>query len=250
MKIKAKYKRIEAAELKKLVEKSESTNDLVYLLGYKSSSGKLRGLLKTYLKEVGIEEPNSWKEQMGGKRPPKSKQEVLKNVFKKGVRKDGSSLKGWISRFELKVSGGSKTECAICQQSNIWNGKPLTLQLDHINGISDDNRLENLRFLCPHCHSQTETFAGRNTQKPKNYCKDCNTEITRRSNKCIPCHGKSEENIKKRRKFYVSKEDLADLVCVQKIWFTTLGKKFGVSDNAIRKRCRCFGIDPKARVVL
>ena len=38
----------------------------------------------------------------------------------------------------------------------------LTLQLDHINGINNDNRKENLRFLCPNCHSQTDTFAGRN----------------------------------------------------------------------------------------
>jgi len=49
-----------------------------------------------------------------------------------------------------------------CQNPQpIWNGKPLTLQLDHINGVSNDNRLENLRFLCPNCHSQTDTFSGR-----------------------------------------------------------------------------------------
>lgn len=41
----------------------------------------------------------------------------------------------------------------------------MTLQLDHINGVRDDNRIENLRFLCPNCHSQTDTFAGRNKQR-------------------------------------------------------------------------------------
>lgn len=40
--------------------------------------------------------------------------------------------------------------------------KDITLQLDHINGVNDDNRIENLRFLCPNCHSQTSTFTGRN----------------------------------------------------------------------------------------
>jgi hypothetical protein len=45
-----------------------------------------------------------------------------------------------------------------------WNGQPLKLQLDHINGINDDNRLENLRFICPNCHSQTITYAGKNTK--------------------------------------------------------------------------------------
>lgn len=42
-----------------------------------------------------------------------------------------------------------------------WNGKPLILTLDHRNGISNDHRLENLRWLCPNCNSQTETFCGR-----------------------------------------------------------------------------------------
>jgi hypothetical protein len=50
----------------------------------------------------------------------------------------------------------------------IWNEKKLTLQLDHINGIRNDHRLENLRWLCPNCHSQTETFCGKqNTGKTK-----------------------------------------------------------------------------------
>lgn len=52
--------------------------------------------------------------------------------------------------------------CAECPTTNMWNGKPITLQLDHINGEHLDHRLENLRLLCPNCHSQTKTFAGRN----------------------------------------------------------------------------------------
>jgi len=51
--------------------------------------------------------------------------------------------------------------CAECDNVGEWRGRPLTLQLDHVNGIYNDNRLENLRWLCPNCHSQTETFAGR-----------------------------------------------------------------------------------------
>lgn len=54
-------------------------------------------------------------------------------------------------------------KCAICGISE-WMGNTLSLQLDHINGISNDHRLENLRFLCPNCHSQTDTYAGKNVK--------------------------------------------------------------------------------------
>lgn len=53
-------------------------------------------------------------------------------------------------------------KCAICGIDS-WNGKKLSLELDHINGINNDNRLENLRFLCPNCHSQTSTYGSKNS---------------------------------------------------------------------------------------
>lgn len=59
---------------------------------------------------------------------------------------------------------GWKEECAICKMGPEWNGNYLSLQVDHINGNPFDSRLENLRFLCPNCHSQTETFAGKNNK--------------------------------------------------------------------------------------
>jgi len=55
--------------------------------------------------------------------------------------------------------------CDECGVGPTWNGKPIVIELDHINGINDDHRKENLRMLCPNCHSQTKTFKGRNKNK-------------------------------------------------------------------------------------
>lgn len=51
--------------------------------------------------------------------------------------------------------------CSSCG-FHTWNGQPIPLELDHVNGIHTDNRLENLRMLCPNCHAQTPTYRGKN----------------------------------------------------------------------------------------
>ena len=58
-------------------------------------------------------------------------------------------------------AGLLKNECYICGLKE-WLNKPIVLQLDHINGNNKDNRIENLRLLCPNCHSQTSTWCGKN----------------------------------------------------------------------------------------
>lgn len=84
-----------------------------------------------------------------------------------------------VSRGNIKrrIIGGNVIpyKCTLCNCDSTWKGKSLTLVLDHKNGKRDDNRIENLRFLCPNCNSQEPTFAGRNirggARKPKTYCK-------------------------------------------------------------------------------
>ena len=63
-------------------------------------------------------------------------------------------------KTRLVKEGLKEYKCECCGISE-WNGKPLTLQLHHINGIHNDNRLSNLQLLCPNCHSQTENFGTR-----------------------------------------------------------------------------------------
>lgn len=73
---------------------------------------------------------------------------------------DSDSTRAVIRRRVIQ-DGLINYTCSICQNSGAHNGQPLTLQLDHINGVNNDNRLENLRFLCPNCHSQTPTYSNK-----------------------------------------------------------------------------------------
>lgn len=127
--------------------------------------------------------------------------------------------------------------CEHCKNPGLWNGKELSLHLDHINGINNDNRLENLRFLCPNCHSQTGTYSGKRNKRD-NHCIDCGACVFKTSKRCKKCFYKLHS--KTTRKFHVSVEELTELV--ENFPMTKVGEMFGVSDNAIRERCKVLGI--------
>ena len=69
-------------------------------------------------------------------------------------------------KSRLLRAGLLQNRCQACGISE-WRGKPLSVHVDHINGVRDDHRLENLRMLCPNCHSQTDTYSGKNVRRRK-----------------------------------------------------------------------------------
>jgi len=80
------------------------------------------------------------------------------DILKENCKHSRTVLRRYIIKHNL-----IPYKCAICGCTE-WQGRTLSLELDHINGINNDNRLENLRFLCPNCHSQTSTYGSRNQQ--------------------------------------------------------------------------------------
>ena len=87
----------------------------------------------------------------------------LNNVKKEDILKENCKHQRTVLRRYIIKNNLIPYKCAICGCTE-WQGKTLSLEIDHINGINNDNRLENLRFLCPNCHSQTSTYGSRNQQ--------------------------------------------------------------------------------------
>ena len=136
-------------------------------------------------------------------------------------------------------------KCAFCGNTGIWIDTTIALELDHINGINNDNRLTNLRWLCPNCHATTDTYRGKNIKKkneeekikrkikeiPKKICPICQiNEINSHSKMCKECNYKQQRKAER-----PSREELKDLIRNKS--FLEIGRIFNVSDNAIRKWC-------------
>ena len=169
------------------------------------------------------------------------------------------------SRHTLKnrllKNGMLRNECYICGHKSEWHGKTLVMVIDHINGIYNDNRIENLRMLCPNCNSQQPTFCGRiwgykkdakerikqrtiyreaKRVSKKRKCDYCRQEYIWNADKdkfCSQaCYRLAERKVQCRPTMDELKIDLHNMSMVK------IGAKYGVSDSAIRKWAKQYGI--------
>jgi len=81
-----------------------------------------------------------------------------KNGLENGLKGE-TQTSSFIRRYILEKFNDT---CQSCRQGNTWNGKSLTLQLEHIDGNSRNNNEDNLTLLCPNCHTQTEFYGSKN----------------------------------------------------------------------------------------
>jgi len=158
----------------------------------------------------------------------------LSQAKEKYFIKDGKSQRQFLIKL-IKRYDLINIICNECGIKDVWNNKKLSLQLDHINGDSNDNRLENLRFLCPNCHSQTENFAGKSCKKIY-FCEKCKKETKGNSNICRECCSFIRRKAQRPNKEILEKEILNNSM-------VSIGKKYGVSDNTIRKWCQSYNIN-------
>lgn len=220
-------------EFQTLIDSSNSISDVLRKLGMNPNNGSRKTLMDR-IKKDNFDLTKIRENRLLCKKQIRKNKIPIEEVMTENSCYPRASLKKRIIKekiFEYK--------CDICGIDN-WQEKKISLQIDHINGNAKDNRKENLRLLCPNCHSQTSTYAGKNKPKkqvPDIFCICCGIK-TSISNKCIRC---SNKDTSWKRKFEISKEELTSLV--KQMSFVSIGKKLGVSDNSVRKRCIALGVD-------
>lgn len=141
-------------ELENGISKCFSWKEVANWFGVKPRSGTqyyIRQLAKKYNISTNHFLGSAWNK--GKKFPPKRD---IQDYFDGKVFITSHNLK-----LKLFKQGIKKYQCENCLLTE-WQSKPIPLELDHINGTHTDNRLENLRILCPNCHALTETYCSKN----------------------------------------------------------------------------------------
>ena len=223
-------------ELQQIVVQSTSMKEVIDKLGYATHSGSNNNTVKKRIEQYGID-ISHFKSQ-----PSIERNEA--NVFVKDSTASQATLRRWYIK-------GNYTPyvCSICGQEPLWQGKELTLILDHINGQNHDDRLENLRWVCPNCNQQLDTTNGKNIKNnlliKKKYCIDCGKEISLAATRCQECE--SKRRVVSLENMPITRSELKELIRVQP--FTTIAKKYNVTDNAIRKWCDKFNLPRTKREI-
>lgn len=253
-------KRFTDEQISDAYAKSTSISDLLRQLGLSASGHGNRGPLRIRLDAIGLSYSN--KRNPGGKGLPDRGNGfkcTLKDeeIFIENAKVSRSVVKSRIVKQKLL----NREQCSICSISSEWNGLKLVMVLDHINGISNDHRLSNLRFVCPNCNSQLDTFSGRNLRvndengrqerfkivrakvragsnpaSPTKLCNICKVNFHgSMASKCRKCHISKlmHSNVGKFKISWPTVDEMLEKLKGSN--FYRLGRELGVSDNAIRK---------------
>lgn len=215
-------------DLIKSVKENTCISDVLRSLNIVPKGGNLQTVNK-YIKELNLDCSHFVNPRIGRPRPQRrySLEEIL---IENSTYSSSSDLKKRLVR-----EGVLQHKCYSCNRST-WLDGCIPLELEHINGVRDDNRIENLTLLCPNCHALTSTYRGKNNrwneQEPR-ICLTCKKKITSKG-RCVPCSRKHQEKID-----WPDYNDLKEMV--NQSSYLQVAKLLGVSDNAVRNRIKRHG---------
>ena len=153
--------------LQELCQNSYSYAEVLNKAGRKQGGGAQQTLKKKIVEyEIDISHftGQKWHESPN-QLPQKGKEKYsLEEIFIKNSPVTQKVLRGYVERHKVL-----EYKCVKCGCDGHWQDGEIALEIDHINGDNSDNRIENLRYLCPNCHALTETYRGKN-KALKNQC--------------------------------------------------------------------------------
>lgn len=231
-----KSKNYEKEYFTNIVKNSNNLTDICRNLNYGTTKGN-RDTIKKYIKLYNID-TSHFKIVRSNPSKDYSLNEIL---VKDSPYSSTTNLKDKLYKNKLK-----SRSCELCGQGETWKGKKMSLILDHINGLNNDNRLENLRIVCPNCNATLDTHGGKNQskyggyiiesniEKNKYYC-DCGKEKkVKKARECSSCYRYKKMFIKTDEEYNIVKNK------VKEIGYLATGRLYGVSDTAIRKRLKMY----------
>lgn len=208
--------------LEKIVNSSNNYSEVTKKLGLRPYYGN-RQTVKKYINLFNIDTKHfRLTSNGGGSRQKKNLDQIL---VENSQYSSTTNLKERLYNEKIK-----ERCCELCGQGELWMGKKISLILDHINGVNNDNRIENLRIVCPNCNASLPTHGGKNVKhidKEPNKC-ECGKKTFRNNKTCATC-----SQIKSRKVDRPTYNQLIqDIEC---FGYRGTGQKYGVSDNSVRK---------------
>jgi Zn finger protein HypA/HybF involved in hydrogenase expression len=226
-------------EFKKAVEESYSIAQALTKLGLSPRGGNYR-VFKKFEKLYNIDTSHFTGQGHMKGRKNNFLTKPLSEILVKNCEYGSNKL-----RKRLISEGLKEHRCECCGLTE-WLDEPIPLELDHIDGDHYNNLIENLKILCPNCHAKTPTYRGKNkknknsetirtkterirTKKVYN-CLSCGVELSgnHKTGLCSSCYSKSQRKVERPSKEQLIKE-------IEESSYLAVGRKYGVSDNAIRK---------------
>jgi hypothetical protein len=149
----------------------------------------------------------------------------------------------------LYREGLKRPECELCGQDGVWRGQRMALILDHINGVATDNRIQNLRIVCPNCAATLDTHCGRNMllrhdRACVRYGEQFSPRYAKQRHCSFECGARHDRTLLRGPRPHTRKVErpshdqlLADLTHMS---YVAVGRRYGVSDNAVRKWLRWY----------
>lgn len=223
-------------ELEEIIKDSFSYREVLIKLGYSCTSGSNNETLKNRIKKynISIEHFNSYKKK-------RNKNITKEEIFCNNSTCSQNTLRRAVIKYNI-----IPFVCEQCGNEGEWMGKPLTLTLDHINGNNKDNRINNLRWLCPNCDRQQSTFGAKNSKKLEKgkILISYNKNIDKQDNKNI-----NKKEGKKHNKIPAPEREILKQKIFEYKNYTQCANYFNVSPTKLRNWCREYNLPTTISIV-